>query len=954
MHHSFFISLNLALMKNLFIALFLIPITLFGQDKIKIDHNTYDSWNSINELAVSSSGKIVSYQIMPFKGDGYLYFQNSVDKTILDSVARGQSVKFHFEEKFAAYTIGTQYDSIRQLKLDKVKKDKFPKDTLGIYWIDQDSTALIPNIKSFKLAEEGDWMAYLLSDDTRPDCKKKKCKFLEKRNKCIKEKTTGTTLVLYNPITNQKEEIFRVKEYYFDDKGTQLAYVTSEKGEVDSLSLTVVNLSSIIDNSISALKASISLMKTISTNTLSLKSITFDKKGDQLTFLSSADTNKRKTYLLSYWNTSLDVAKTIVDSLTVNMPENWTVSEFRAPYFSKDGKKLFFGTTKIVEQEVEDTLLASEKSKVDVWSWTDKKLQPMQLKQLKREQRRTYLAVYHLESEEFIQLANELLPSVRLYDHENSNTAMGVDNDAYLQEQSWAFPWKSDYYKIDIETGDRKLIKKGILYGGRMSPSGNYFVWYNGVDSTWHAKNLEDYTEKTLTNNKLINFASDNNGNPFVTYPEGMSGWINDEGQEKFIVYSEFDIWLLDPSGNQSAISITAEQGKVSKIRYRINNLERDSTYIVINNNLIHGFNTINKDEFYVKPNDINTRLLETNHSFYFLSKARKSDMVFYRKMNFQDYPELYSTDMNLLESTVLTETNPQQKDYNWGTVDLVHWDSYKGLKLDGLLYKPENFDSTKSYPMIVYFYEKYADDMHRHYVPKPTASIIYATEYVSNGYIVFIPDVKYTEGHPAASAYDCILSGTDHLTQKHSWIDTTKMALQGQSWGGYQTAQLITMTDKYACGMAGAPVSNMFSAYGGVRWGSGMSRAFQYERTQSRIGCTIWDCPELYTENSPIFGLPNVHTPVLIMHNDGDGAVPWYQGIEMYMGLRRLDKPVWMLNYNGDQHNLMKNANREDLSIRMRQFFDYYLLDAPIPLWMKDGVKAVDKGKKIDLQLSE
>jgi dipeptidyl aminopeptidase/acylaminoacyl peptidase len=248
---------------------------------------------------------------------------------------------------------------------------------------------------------------------------------------------------------------------------------------------------------------------------------------------------------------------------------------------------------------------------------------------------------------------------------------------------------------------------------------------------------------------------------------------------------------------------------------------------------------------------------------------------------------------------------------------------------------------------MIVYFYEKYSDDIHRYYAPKPTASIVYPTEYVSNGYIVFIPDVKYTPGHPAKSAYDCIVSGTDYLIKKYNWIDSTKIGLQGQSWGGYQTAQLVTMTDKYACGMAGAPVSNMFSAYGGVRWGSGMSRAFQYEKTQSRIGCNIWECPELYIENSPIFGLPNVTTPLLIMHNDGDGAVPWYQGIEMYMGLRRLNKPVWMLNYNGDQHNLMKNANREDLSIRMRQFFDYYLLGAPMPKWMSEGVKAIDKGNQ-------
>lgn len=284
----------------------------------------------------------------------------------------------------------------------------------------------------------------------------------------------------------------------------------------------------------------------------------------------------------------------------------------------------------------------------------------------------------------------------------------------------------------------------------------------------------------------------------------------------------------------------------------------------------------------------------------------------------------------------------------------MVSWKTYSGLNLRGLLYKPEDFDSTKSYPMIVYFYEKYTDDIHVYYAPKPTASIIFPTEYVSNGYIVFIPDIEYKPGYPAKSAYDCIMSGTESLIRRYDWIDSTRMGLQGQSWGGYQTAQLITMTTKFKAAMAGAPVTNMTSAYGGIRWGSGYSRMFQYERGQSRIGFTLWERPDLYMQNSPMFGLPNVTTPLLIMSNDGDGAVPWYQGIEMYMGLRRLNQPVWLLNYNGDEHNLMMLANKKDLSIRMRQFFDYYLLGMPMPIWMSNGVAAVEKGINFGLELEK
>jgi dipeptidyl aminopeptidase/acylaminoacyl peptidase len=190
-------------------------------------------------------------------------------------------------------------------------------------------------------------------------------------------------------------------------------------------------------------------------------------------------------------------------------------------------------------------------------------------------------------------------------------------------------------------------------------------------------------------------------------------------------------------------------------------------------------------------------------------------------------------------------------------------------------------------------------------------------------------------------------MSGTDRVIDLLPNIDTNRIGLQGQSWGGYQIAQLVTMTTRYRAAMAGAPVANMFSAYGGIRWNSGLNRQFQYEKTQSRIGHTIWERPDLYVENSPIFHLPNVTTPLMIMHNDADGSVPWYQGIELFTGLRRLGKTAWLLNYNDDDHNLMKNANRMDLSIRMRQFFDYYLLDKDPPQWLIEGLPATVKGKE-------
>ena len=314
-----------------------------------------------------------------------------------------------------------------------------------------------------------------------------------------------------------------------------------------------------------------------------------------------------------------------------------------------------------------------------------------------------------------------------------------------------------------------------------------------------------------------------------------------------------------------------------------------------------------------------------------------------YTKENYVESPDLYFYSLNKGE-TRLTSINPQQSQYNWGTAELYHWTTFDGKKSTGILYKPGDFDSTKKYPVLFYFYERLSDGLNNYIPPTPTPSRLNISFFVSRGYLVFAPDIRYTIGHPGKSAFNYIVSAAESLS-KMNWVDGKNMGIQGQSWGGYQVAYLITATNIFKAAWSGAPVANMFSAYGGIRWQSGMNRQFQYEKTQSRIGATIWDRPDLYIENSPLFHLKNVHTPVVIMSNDADGAVPWYQGIEMFTALKRLGKPVWLLEYNGEAHNLVQRKNRKDISIREQQFFDWLLKGAEAPEWITKGVPAVDKG---------
>ena len=256
-------------------------------------------------------------------------------------------------------------------------------------------------------------------------------------------------------------------------------------------------------------------------------------------------------------------------------------------------------------------------------------------------------------------------------------------------------------------------------------------------------------------------------------------------------------------------------------------------------------------------------------------------------------------------------------------------------LLLDGWMIKPANFDPNKKYPMIVNFYERNSETLNKYHMPEPHRSTIDYSMYLSNGYIVFNPDNRYRDGYPGESCYNCVMPGIQEVLSR-GYVDEKKIGAQGHSWGGYQVAYLATRTRLFAAIESGAPVVNMFSAYGGIRWGSGLARSFQYEHTQSRLGATPWSDPRRYYENSPLFLMDKVETPILIMHNDQDGHVPWYQGIEYFVALKRLGKPAWMLNYTGEPHWPTKTPNKLDFQIRMKQFFDHFLKGEPMPKWMK------------------
>ncbi len=908
---------------------------VFSQEKQPLNHSVYDSWKSISSKSISNDGSLVTYVINPQEGDGLLFLYNTQNKSY-DSVQRGYKPVLSSNSNMLIFNIKPQFDTARAAKLKKVKKDKLPKDSLGIMITSTSNIIKFADLKSVKIPEkESDWISFLIKepkiikDTLTSDSTQTKKKPKGKK----KDKKKGDLLVIMNPITGDSVSFKNVTKYAFSKNGELCAFVTIAGDSIDSVHVAYYNTNK---------KKYTSVFNKPGFS----ENISVDEQGKQFVFTYSTDTIKEKAFGLYYSNLSKNKLNLISGNDFSNLTAGWSVSKNGKIYFNKTGSELYFGTAPQPVHMPKDTLTEDEKVSVDIWHWKDIQLQPQQLKQLEKEKKRSYVAVYFPKSDKITQLANEKIKTVVINPKAKGELSLAWYNEPYQRMTSWEASRYKDVYLVDRITGEKNLVLTKVASTVSLSPEQNYVLWYNIADSSWNSYNIKSKESVNLTRNMDVNFYYELNDIPNEAPSNGFAGWTKNGSP---IIYDSYELWLFNPEGKNQPINLTQGEGRKSKIRFRYVKLDKELQQLP-NVMMLSAFNTQNKDAGYYSL-DINkkgllTKLIMQDFKFGNPVKAKNVEELLWTKQSFEVFPDLYLSNSEFDDIVKLTDANPQQNNYLWGNVDLVNWVTFNGDSLQGLLYKPENLDPNKKYPMLVYFYERYSDDIHRYYTPKPIRSVINFSYYVSNDYVIFIPDIVYTDGYPGPSAFDCIVSGTQVMCDRHSYIDRDRLGIQGQSWGGYQVAYLVTETNMYRAAMAGAPVSNMTSAYGGIRWGSGMSRAFQYEQTQSRIGGNLWDKLPLYMLNSPLFSADRVETPLLIMHNDKDGAVPWYQGIELFNALRRLDKPVWMLVYNGAPHNLKRRADSKDLTIRMQQFFDFYLKDAPEPIWMKYGVPAIKKGK--------
>lgn len=906
----------------LVLCCFTIGIT-FAQKKT-ITHEDYDLWKNINNVKVSTKGKLVvsTTRTNTGRGDGSLQIYNTETKQS-STFFNGTSSSISYDENFVIFTKPLDYQSKRAEKKKKTKEKDRHKDVLYIY--DAVNNRLydsIERVKKFSLPKKNN--DYLVIE-----------KFKNK-----KDSIKGDSLpawknnyaLIYNLKTKAQDTIFDIKSFVVPEEGNTFYYTTKhQKRKKKAKGVFVYNVAA-------------KTKKVIDTSLYDYKKLSVNKLGNRLSFVADRDSVETDSVPLKLFLYQKDNLKLLVDNEESQFGKNQTLSELKSLYFSEDGKRLYY-YTKIKSQHKKDTTLLDEEiPQVDVWNWNDKVTQPRQKANEDLYKEETKLRYYNIENERHVLLQDDVIDQVILSDKYSQKYALGIDRSAHELE-TWLAYIPRDYYVIDLATGKKRLLLKNTISRVDMSIDGQYGFYFDYDTKDWMSINLTTLKKHNLTKGINVSFDDEDHDTPSMAGFYGSSG-IDKDGDILF--NDKYDIWKVAVDGSKKPENIT-KIGRKQQIEFRTRRFDNEKPW---NASYLGDALFLEAYDYKTKASGVyllnNGKLVEkikpTNRTLSNFKKAVAADVVVYQNESFQDCPDVYVTTDNFDFKTKITSINPHQKDFKWGTSELVSWKAYDGTKLEGILYKPEDFDPSKKYPMMVYFYEVSSDGLNNYKIPRPSRSIVNPPYMTSNGYLMFVPDIVYKVGQPGKDAYNCIMSGVE-MMEKKPFVDSSRMALQGQSWGGYQVAYLVTKTNKFKAAMAGAPVSNMTSAYGGIRWGSGYSRMFQYEKTQSRIGKTLWEGFDNYIESSPLFSLPNVETPLLIMHNDNDGAVPYYQGIELFMGMRRLRKPAWMLVYNNEAHNLVKMKNRQDLSIRMMQFFDHYLKDAPAPSWMTKGIPRSEKG---------
>lgn len=581
---------------------------------------------------------------------------------------------------------------------------------------------------------------------------------------------------------------------------------------------------------------------------------------------------------------------------------------------------------------------------LELWTWNEPVTQRLQRRGVyDKNMMNQAKFVYNIDTKTVVEVAPEMSGQVVTPSSETFDYVLALDPAPYKVDIDYRYNSNVDIYLVNVHTGDRKLIAKDSYETPSWNPNGKFAIYYDTQKKIWEKIDLR--TGNFINISDQIGFAVNNEDwdQPGRNPAYGLAGYA-DNGNT-IVLYDKYDMWAVDLTGQRTPYSLTGQYGRQHGIVLRLNGVEYMENMDLRKPVLLRSFNELTKSHGLYKLQSVGKVDKVADYADYDVKIASVSGdgrSCLFTKESYQINPDVWYGDIDFKKSKQLTDYNPQQKDYQWGSVKVVSWNTFDGKKDQGLLYLPEGYDSTKVYPMIVDFYETHTEDLHDYIVPEYSTSTINISTYVSNGYMVFRPDVHYIIGKPGESVYNCVVSGVQSLIDKKV-ADKDAVGLQGHSFGGYEAAYLVTRTDVFKCANIGAGVVNMTYNYTAMRQ-NGAPCLFKFESEQYRMGKSLWEDKEGYINNSAIFNADKIHTPLMIFHNDKDGAVPFTHGLDLFLSMRRLQRPAWLLNYKGGNHTLEELPAQKDFTIRMQGFFDHYLKKTPMPRWMSEGISVDER----------
>ncbi|MCC5854872.1 MAG: S9 family peptidase [Idiomarina sp.] len=862
-------------------------------------------FREIEQRAISDDGAVLAYTASPDWGDVTGYVVRVADQTTF-SVPRGTAARINALATYVSFV--EKPELLRREQASTADERKALVDNVVLVRVSDGEQTRFENVRQAAFTGDGQTLVLMYNSD---------------------EAKEGYRVVFHRLDDGRERAVENVAAFSVADEGPRVAlhFIAKDDGPGRVAVRNTQNNSQLV------------LRENVGAADVRF---TFNEEGTHLAFLAAAvdsdkDASGRDLWLWAF-------GQQVPSQLEVSR-DGWEISQYSNLRWTHEDSALFFGMRPIPEPTPEkpakpeteadlynlDWLLSDRR--LQVWHGDDERIIPHQRETHRQRTRATADTIYWLNEARWVALTDNV--EATLSWTSDAPAAVVVDASQHLRPITWD-GFYHNLYHVDLRSGDRQAIAERVPSSqrGLVSPDGRY-VTYVHHDQI-HLFDAQTGESQVVGADAGVSWVDEENDRPMEASTYGFGGWLADSSA--FYVYDRFDIWHITPTGRATNVSRGVGRDSLRTLRIQA---KPEGLYDAGEALLVRSFHERLKTSGFHRLDPISGQLVtlvEGEKSYALLEQLPEQNRVFFTEQDFRQFPDIQVADLNFAQPMRLTDVNPQQSEFIWGHAELLEWESTHGEPLQGVLIKPDNYDASKQYPVMVYYYEKFSQRLYNYNQMRVNHRPNFPF-YLGQGYLVFLPDIHFRLGAPGPSATESLVPGVQKLIDQ-GIADPNAIGLHGHSWSGYQTAFVVTETDMFAAAVAGAPVSNMTSAYSGIRWGSGLARQFQYEQGQSRLGVSMFDDLTPYIDNSPVFFADRINTPMLIQFGDKDEAVPWEQGIEYYLALRRLDKPVVMLHYEGELHHLRRYANKIDYTIKMLEFFDHYLKGEEAPTWWTEGLE--------------